>query len=162
MVVWSIDLWRIDGLLCSKEIVFKFSFFFLVIHKCQFSVQLCGCLSISLIVCVLLNSLRRCGCLYLHSLLWSDLWKSSHDQCCFPPSALRQLHQIYWASCYVTESCCNHFLMKDIQIDRWLYILSTSAVVMMILWGGKQLSVPISYKLCEFLLYWHISVLSYV
>lgn len=143
IAVWSIDLWRIDGLLCSKETVFNFSFFFLVIHKCQFSVHLCGCLSVSLIVCVLLEgySLRRSSCPCLHSLLWSDFWKSSHDHCCFTPFGFRQLHQIYWACCYVTESCCNHFLMKDVQIDRWLYILSMSAVIMMILWGGKQLDV---------------------
>lgn len=160
MAVWSINPWRIYGLLCSKETVFNFSFLFL-----WFSVKLFGCLSVSLTVCVcvlLKGYSLRSGCVCLYSLLWSDLWKSSHDQCCFTPLAFRQLRQIYWACCYITESCCNHFLMKDVQIDRWLCILSMSAVIMIILWGGKQLDVPISYKLCEFLLYWHISVLSYV
>lgn len=162
MAVWSIDLWRIDGLLCSKEIVFKFSFLFS--YDLQVPV-LCSA------VWLLINIIN---CVY-YLIVWGDVavsicilfcGRTSGNQAMInvvsPPSALRQLHQIYWASCYVTESCCNHFLMKDVQIDRWLYILSTSAVVMMILWGGKQLNVPISYKLCEFLLYWHISVLSYV
>lgn len=120
-------------------------------------------------MCVLLegSSLRVSGCLYLHSLLWSDLWKTSHDQCCFPPypakTCIHFMHHVCWACCYIIESCCNHFLMKtEVHIRRQLCILSLSAVIMVVLWGGKQLNVSISYKLCESLFYWQISVLSYV